>query len=168
MSVGLRWFAPVFALILVTVVAASVWPSVRSRLNGSGPNLPAVTEAARSRAAKLAPARRATLRRNFGKVPLSFEANKGQTDARVKFLSRGLGYSLFLTPTEAVLALRKPGNRTGVSDRERTRPRIAKANFDETVLRVALVGSTERPQVEASVNFQARPTTSLERIRRSG
>jgi hypothetical protein len=43
----------------------------------------------------------------YGKLPLSFEANQGQTDAQVKFLSRGPGYSLFLTPTEAVLSLRK-------------------------------------------------------------
>jgi hypothetical protein len=42
-------------------------------------------------------------------VPLSFEANQGQTDSRVKFISRGDGYSLFLTPQEAVFTLRPPG-----------------------------------------------------------
>src|SRR6202011_2489983 len=42
----------------------------------------------------------------FGKLPLSFEANRGQFDARVRFAARGPGYSLFLTPKEAVLALR--------------------------------------------------------------
>ena len=36
---------------------------------------------------------------------MSFEANNGQIDAEVKFLSRGRGYTLFLTPTEAVLML---------------------------------------------------------------
>jgi hypothetical protein len=41
----------------------------------------------------------------YGKIPLSFEANGGQTDARVKFLSRGRGYTMFLTGNEAVLAL---------------------------------------------------------------
>jgi len=41
----------------------------------------------------------------YGKLPLNFEANHGQTDARVKFLSRTGGYSLFLTGDEAVLAL---------------------------------------------------------------
>ena len=45
----------------------------------------------------------------YGKLPLSFEANQGQTDKQVKFLSRGPGYALFLTPTEAVLSL-KAGN----------------------------------------------------------
>src|ERR1700731_1765690 len=38
------------------------------------------------------------------RVPLFFEANQGQTDSRVKFLTRSSGYTLFLTPTETVLA----------------------------------------------------------------
>jgi Bacterial Ig-like domain (group 3)/Beta-propeller repeat len=42
---------------------------------------------------------------SYGKLPLSFEANHGQTDSRVKFLSRTGGYSLFLTGDEAVLTL---------------------------------------------------------------
>ena len=45
---------------------------------------------------------------NYGKLPLSFEANHGQSDSRVDFLSRGSGYTLFLTPTEAMLSLRSP------------------------------------------------------------
>jgi hypothetical protein len=44
---------------------------------------------------------------DYGKVPLSFEANHGQTDPRVQFFSRGQGYGLFLTPNEAVLELEK-------------------------------------------------------------
>ena len=43
----------------------------------------------------------------YGKLPLAFEANQGQTAADVRFLSRGDGYSLFLTEQEAVLALRQ-------------------------------------------------------------
>src|SRR3989339_312873 len=42
----------------------------------------------------------------YGKLPLCFESNHGQTDASVKFLARGKGYTLFLTSTEAVLALK--------------------------------------------------------------
>ncbi len=41
----------------------------------------------------------------YGQLPLSFEANQGQTDQQVDFLSRGSGYTLFLTPGEAVLSL---------------------------------------------------------------
>ncbi len=42
---------------------------------------------------------------NYGQLPMSFEPNAGQTDARVQFLSRGKGYTLFLTEHEAVLSL---------------------------------------------------------------
>jgi hypothetical protein len=41
----------------------------------------------------------------YGQLPLTFEANRGQTAAPVNFLSRGRGYTLFLTPAQAVLAL---------------------------------------------------------------
>jgi hypothetical protein len=43
----------------------------------------------------------------YGRLPLSFEANMGQTDESVKFLSRGLGYALYLTGSEAVLSLQQ-------------------------------------------------------------
>jgi len=45
---------------------------------------------------------------SYGKLPLSFELNHGQTDTHVKFLSRGNAYTVFLTGEEAVLALREP------------------------------------------------------------
>ncbi|HEX9945866.1 MAG TPA: hypothetical protein VGG03_27990, partial [Thermoanaerobaculia bacterium] len=49
----------------------------------------------------------ARLVKGYGRRPLAFEENRGQTDKQVKFLSRGSGYSPFLTATEAVLALRE-------------------------------------------------------------
>ena len=36
-------------------------------------------------------------------LPLIFELNAGQMSSEVKFLSRGAGYTLFLTPAEMVL-----------------------------------------------------------------
>lgn len=42
----------------------------------------------------------------YGNLPLSFEANQGQTGAEVKFLARGSGYRLFLTGDEAVFSMR--------------------------------------------------------------
>jgi hypothetical protein len=57
------------------------------------------------------PALQGRVLQNYGKLPLSFEANQGQTDPRVKFLSRGSGYTLFLTGDEAVLTLKKQGAR---------------------------------------------------------
>ncbi len=42
----------------------------------------------------------------YAKLPLSFEENQGQTAREVRYVSQGSGYELFLTPQEAVLALR--------------------------------------------------------------
>src|SRR5712692_6222051 len=50
----------------------------------------------------------------YGQIPLSFEPNQGQTDPAVQFLSRGSGYSLFLTSQEAVLSLSKPDRKSVV------------------------------------------------------
>ena len=47
-----------------------------------------------------------TVSENYGKLPLSFEPNMGQSAKQVKFISRGQGYTLFLTPDEAVFSLR--------------------------------------------------------------
>src|SRR5687767_2524606 len=47
-----------------------------------------------------------TASENYGKLPLSFEPNMGQSAEAVKFLSRGNGYTVFLTATEAVFSLR--------------------------------------------------------------
>jgi hypothetical protein len=59
----------------------------------------------------------------YGKLPLSFEINQGQTESRVKFMSRGSGYSLFLTGDEAVLVLRK-GNSSSKSASEQGSHRL--------------------------------------------
>jgi len=50
---------------------------------------------------------RVVLENNYGKLPLAFEPNQGQTDPEVKFLSHGGGYSFFLTGSEAVFVLKK-------------------------------------------------------------
>ena len=41
----------------------------------------------------------------YSKLPLSFEENRGQAGAPVKFLSRGNGYSILLTPAKVILNL---------------------------------------------------------------
>lgn len=47
-----------------------------------------------------------TLQKDYGKTPMLFEQNKGQTDRTVKFISRGKGYMLYLTEKEAVFSLK--------------------------------------------------------------
>lgn len=78
----------------------------------------------------------------YGQLPLQFEANQGQTDSRVKFVCRGLGYALLLTPTDAVLILRQPkGTHAQVSGASPS-PR-----FPSTVLRLKLIGANPAPEV---------------------
>ena len=83
----------------------------------------------------------------YSRLPLSFEANVGQTDASVKFLSHSSGVSLFLTPTEAVLALSKlEGKPLDVSHPHafKSQPR---ANTSTSVVRMQLKGANRQPQV---------------------
>lgn len=47
---------------------------------------------------------------NYGKLPLSFEANHGQAAASADFLARGAGYRIALNANEARLLLTKPAN----------------------------------------------------------
>jgi hypothetical protein len=84
---------------------------------------------------------------SYGKLPLSFEANQGQTDAKVKFLSRGSGYTLFLAGDEAVFTLRgkKAKNDTPlVSGRLQPRPLELTTN---AVLRMKLVKANPAAKV---------------------
>jgi hypothetical protein len=91
--------------------------------------------------------------REYGKLPLSFEANRGQTDARVKFLSRAGGYQLFLTSTEAVLALRAPRAKARNDSRGLARnpraeaPVFSKRDNLSDVLRMHFVGANAATQV---------------------
>jgi hypothetical protein len=48
---------------------------------------------------------------HYGELPLSLEANQGQTDAWVKFCVRGHACTLFLISTEAGLVLSQPQER---------------------------------------------------------
>lgn len=88
----------------------------------------------------------------YGNLPLAFEPHRDQTDRRVRFLARGPAYSLFLAPTEAVLALHKPHQGSlapAPGERERVRgPTSAAAEPPgAVVVRMELVGANAKPQV---------------------
>jgi hypothetical protein len=69
-------------------------------------------------------------RPSYGRLPIMFEPNHGQTAEPVRFLARGAGYGLFLTKSEAVIVLRDVSK----SDRSLTesvvRMKLANANAD--------------------------------------
>jgi hypothetical protein len=93
------------------------------------------------------------LSETYGKLPLSFEVNRGQVDSQVKFLSRGSGYTLFLTPTEAVLKLAKPSPVAG-DDREqgkmleRVDGEKAQRPHQSAVVRMQLLHSNRKAKIE--------------------
>lgn len=72
----------------------------------------------------------------YGKLPVRFEANNGQTDPKVKFFSRGTQYALFLTSTESVILLDEPDAVAPKSKRRRAS------------LRMKMEGANPTPQIE--------------------
>ncbi|HEY8155769.1 MAG TPA: SBBP repeat-containing protein [Myxococcota bacterium] len=68
---------------------------------------------------------------SYASLPFQFESNRGQVDPNVKFVARGDGYTLFLTPAEALLVLS-----------ERTANAEARA-----MLRMSIVGGDPRARV---------------------
>ncbi len=85
----------------------------------------------------------------YGKLPLSFEANQGQTDLRVRFLARGPGYTLFLTATEAVLVLRGPSSLPVIPSPEGRDAASGKssASSPPSVFRLKLLGANRQARI---------------------
>ena len=81
---------------------------------------------------------------SYGKLPLSFEPNQGQTGKRIKFLSRGRGYALFLTSDEAIL---------GLTSAAQVSPWKSKKSGTDTqpskpdTLRMKLLGANQEAQI---------------------
>jgi hypothetical protein len=82
----------------------------------------------------------------YGQLPLAFERNVGQTDARVQFLSRGNGYTVFLTDDAAVLSLQKSAPRTAGGPKA-DRPTAARSSV---AVRLEFVGANSNTLIEPS------------------
>jgi hypothetical protein len=95
---------------------------------------------------------RARVLNSLGRLPLSFEANRGQTDPRVRFVSRGSGYTLFLTRRgEAVLSLRKSASKRDPRQEAANVPvaePVLETPTPSTVVRMNLVDASTTPQRE--------------------
>jgi hypothetical protein len=72
-------------------------------------NTSAALPSSQPQSKEIDPVHRTFIAQNYGVLPLAFEANVGQVEESVRFLSRGNGYTLFLTPTEAILSLSSGG-----------------------------------------------------------
>lgn len=85
------------AHILIITIAVAVFFVVRNNSSRSSAQSASPTPSTSPRLAS---------ETRYGRLEMSFERNQGQTDRQVKFLARGRGYDLFLTPAEVVLTLR--------------------------------------------------------------
>ena len=84
----------------------------------------------------------------YGALPIRFEANQGQADAQVAFLSRGNGYNLFLTPSAAVITLPARARKGGPPQTASDRKLVA--------LRMKLAGANPSPKVSGETELPGR------------
>src|SRR5437773_9660740 len=108
-----------------------------------------------------AAAAEARVSQSYGKLPLHFEANEGQTHHDVRFLARGAGYSLYLTAGEAVLVLTKPNpdakrDAHSTPERRDTQPRGT-----PVVVRKSLVGAATKPPVSGLDDLPGKANYSI-------
>jgi hypothetical protein len=82
----------------------------------------------------------------YGNLPLSFEPNRGQTDPRVKFLSRAGSRTLWLTSDEAVLAVGRPPRPIGHSAKKAAA--VREDQIAPAVLQMKFVGANTSPTIE--------------------
>lgn len=133
---------------LFALIAGITWTTARTSVDRKIHN-PQLNHAASTSGEAPVSAARSHVAETYGKLPLTFEANQGQSDKQVKFLSRGRGYTLFLTGNEAVLSLRRAPSE--ISDREKL-ARLSPAAFKATdqnsaVLRMKLIGANQSAAV---------------------
>ncbi len=95
---NLLWMAGTVSLLILTIASSTKHAAAQVTTR------PEATRIAQPRT-ELDQQAKAQVAEAYGRLPLSFEANRGQADPRVKFLARGSGYTLFLTGAETVLAL---------------------------------------------------------------
>ena len=103
----------------------------------------------------------------YGKLPLAFEVNNGQTAAEINFVARGSGYGLALTPTSATLQMRARASGTNEDRSQKIRSSFAdskkkgngEANWKSATIRMNLIGGNEsaksegQDQLSGSVNY---------------
>lgn len=80
--------------------------------------------------------------------PLHFERNAGQFDSQVKFASRGIAHTLFLTSDEAVLVVTGQDGRAAGSRWPSGRRSFQRENLKQHVARLKLANANASPEIE--------------------
>lgn len=94
---------------------------------------------------------RTRLSKSYGNLPMSFEVNRGQFDSRVKFMSRGNGYSIFLTACEARMVLGSAASNSQQTDKAtvvKRREDDKSITLRQDVLSIKLAGANPSAYVE--------------------
>jgi parallel beta-helix repeat protein len=128
---------------LTALVAGVVFVAARNNISNSA--APPVRSTDQSRPSPPGEASKSRIADRYGKLPLSFEVNEGQTDKQVEFVSHGPGYDLFLTASGAVLTLRKP--QTPPLDKSKS-PVLPKNVSSASVLRLKMIGTNPESSVK--------------------
>ena len=144
---------------LLTITTRPSHASNNSLMRSSTPggNLP--SEETGPRTKTVDEATRARISEAYSKLPLSFEENRGQVDKEVKYFARGSGYTLFLTPTEAVLALRQADGEKAITNAADAGRSTIEAQPHPTlmsVLRMKLSGANQSPTVRGESEMGAK------------
>ena len=134
------WSRGVGLLVLIGLLGLPVWGT--APLQGQ-----ALLQQPSQSPQALEPSRHVTRPGPYGQLPLSFEANQGQTDNQVQFLAHGQGYTLFLTAREAVFNFRPPAAPWAAAQGNRTQARSGAGHGPQTVVRMQLLGGNPAPQV---------------------
>jgi hypothetical protein len=102
--ISVRW---VTALGALACAAGALVIGTSARVHQTAASFATARPAAAGTTSQVSLSKSQAIKENYGKLPLAFEPNQGQSASEVKFLARGNGYTLFLTPAEAVFAMRK-------------------------------------------------------------
>lgn len=125
---------------LIVLMLASVWqigtPVRGAVLSGEKPKLAA----------------RRSIVKSFGKLPLSFELNQGQTKHNVKFQSRGVGYQLFITARGLGLVLKNSAEKSKAADPATTRKQET-YELEPSVVQMQFVGANAATELVGEVKL---------------
>ncbi len=133
-----------FALAACAVITADSSRSPRSSISNERISSAPAARDSKLDSSKPDPAATARVSEAYGKLPMRFEINEGQTSREAKFIARGAGYALFLTPDEAVLRLQK--RETGAADQP----------AESSVVRMKLAGANRAPKISGVERLQTR------------
>ena len=104
-------------------------------------------------------------RMSYGKFPLIFEENRGQTDAAVKFVSRGPGYTAYLAEGEAVFSLKVPNTSEIANPKLRDKRDTAKGKTTTETLRMRFVSANANAAISGEDKVATRTNYYIDKKR---